>query len=186
MPTTIKLQVVRIPYDGSPMKLTTVPLINVGAGGIHKDECEDDTCKTLEKELEHTLDMNSLNNPKAVFSPAHRHLLIGQPYKSAGHPSWSADYIMYTCLKDEAGLPQNKYLKELTKDLASKGRATLMEEIKVYGDAFVFKMKSKSQGPAEPQPAEFIDMDASFILSTQASNPILLKLLMYPRKGDWK
>lgn len=150
------------------------------------DECKDDKCKTLEKELEHTLDMNSLNNHKIVFSPAHRHLLIGQPYKSGGHESWSADYIMYTCLKDEASLPQNEYLKELTKDLASKGRATLMEEIKLYGDAFVFKRKSKSQGGDVPQSAEYIDMDASFILNTNASDPILLNILMYPRKGDWR
>lgn len=168
------------------MELTTIPLINVGAGGIHKDECKDDKCKALEKELEHTLDMNSLKKTKAVFNPAHRHLLIGQPYKSAGHNSWSADYIMYTCLKDEAGLPRNKHLKELTKDLASKGRATLMEEIKVYGDAFVFKRKSKSQGPDELQPAEYIDMDASFILSNEPSNSILLRLVMYPWKGDWR
>lgn len=186
MPTTRKLKVVRIPCDGSPMELIKISLINIGTEGIHKDECKDDKCKALEKELEYTLDMNTLNDHKVVFDPAHRHLLIGQPYNSAGEESGPADYIMYMCLNDEPGLPQNKYLKEVTKDLASKGHATLMEEIKVYGDAFVFKRKSKSQGPDSTQPADYVNMDTDFVWYTKGSDPILRKLLMYPRKGDWR
>lgn len=183
MATKKNLEVVRIPYNATkPSHLSpeSILLIEIGTGDIGKDEYED-----IEKKLQHIPDLEFLKDSE-TFSWPQRHLIIGQSYKNENFSSWDADYMMYACVDEEAGLPQNKYLEDIIEKQKGKGRWTAMGEIKVYGDAFVFKMKSDSEGSDEPKRAQYVDMDEDFLWSVNLARDLLRQLLMYPRKGEWK
>ena len=181
MAKTTDLQIVRIPYDGSPKQLTTIPLVDVGPGGMSADECKD-----IEKELEHIPDIKSpASSSSSSFSWTHRRLLIGQSFTSAASESWSAVYLIYMSRESGAGLAPNGYLNELMRDLDQKGRMTAMEEFEAYGDAFVFRMKAKTKKGSgeEGTRAEYVDMPGEFV-SDGMADVILRRLLMYPWDGE--
>lgn len=138
------------------MSLTRIPLINIGPEGINKDECND-----LEKQLLHIPDVRSLNSMKH-FSWAYRKL-VAFTKNDACHGPLNGDYMMYLCLDERSELPHNDYLEELVE----LGRGPLIPTVpfKVYGDAFVFRMESKSKNVDERQPAYmFIWTMASLIV----------------------
>ena len=157
------------------MELIKIPLIEVGQEGISQ-------CEKLEKKLEHIPNMKSLDKP-ITFSWDHRHLFIGQSYRIAGFESMWGDYMLYGSLNSGVGLPRNAHLKPLMKDLDKKGRMTAMEGVKIYGDAFLFRKKSKSPGSGEPERAAYNDMDEEFIGSMRAGSVapgIVRNLFMFP------
>ena len=57
---------------------------------------------------------------------------------------WHADYMMYVCLDEDAGVARNKYLESVS-------------GVYVYGDAFLFKMKRG--GLAKLERAEYVNMN---------------------------
>ncbi|KAM0806141.1 hypothetical protein BDR22DRAFT_958592 [Usnea florida] len=78
---------------------------------------------------------------------------------------WHADYMMYVCLDEDAGLARNKYLESVS-------------GVYVYGDAFLFKLKRG--GLAKLARAEYVDMNDDFgrgWRSIGSANNILRKLL---------
>ena len=78
---------------------------------------------------------------------------------------WHADYMMYVCLDEDAGLARNKYLE-------------LVSGLHVYGDALLFKVKRG--GLAKLDRAEYVNMDEGFgrdWRSVIGANNILGKLL---------
>lgn len=177
------LKVVRIPCDGSPMKLTTIPLINIGERKMHEDECID-----FEKLLEHIPNMKSVDNSKR-FSWAYRKL-VGIVNNNVGEVSWKADYMMYLCLDKRAGLPHNEELERLVK--LGRGPAYVMDPFDVYGDAFVFRMEPQSKRQFDgPKRAVYTNMDTGFIEGVKGLDlyygnwafATLRKLLVCPQEG---
>lgn len=176
------LKVVRIPCDGSPMKLTTIPLINIGDKKMHENECID-----FEKVLEHIPDMKSVVNPKR-FSWAYRKL-VGIVNNNVGEVSWKADYMMYLCLDERSGLPHNEELERLVR--LGRGPAYPMDPFDVYGDAFVFRMEPQSKQCDEPKRAKYIHMDRDFVEAVKGLEErygnwafaTLRKLLVCPQNG---
>ena len=78
---------------------------------------------------------------------------------------WHADYMMYVCLDEDAGLARNKYLESVS-------------GLHVYGDAFLFKVKRG--GLAKLERAEYVNMNDDFgrgWRSFVSANNILRKLL---------
>lgn len=163
------------------MSLTRIPLINIGPEGINKDECND-----LEKQLLHIPDVRSLNSMKH-FSWAYRKL-VAFTKNDACHGPLNGDYMMYLCLDERSELPHNDYLEELVE----LGRGPLIPTVpfKVYGDAFVFRMESKSKNVDERRPAIYVHMDDGFVDSATSREPVgawafclLRMLLLCPHKG---
>ena len=152
----------------------TVPLVEIGDGGISADEC-----KKIEKSLEHIPDIKSLLSKPTdpSFSWPHRRLLIGKKFPIAASNAWKGVYMIYLCRESEAGLAPNERLNEVMRDLETKGRATAREQFEAYGDAFVFRMKSKE--PETETRAEYMDMTREFD-SGSMPNFVLRRLLMYP------
>lgn len=175
-----ELQVVRIPCDGSPMKLTTIPLIAIGDKKMPESACVD-----FETTIEHIPAMKSVDKPKR-FSWAHRKL-VGPVNNKVGLLPWQADYMMYLCLDERSGLPHNEELERLVR--LGRGPAyPTMEPFDVYGDAFVFRMEPQSK---KSKRARYIDMDRDFIeavkgLEIRYGNwafATLRKLLVCPEEG---
>lgn len=179
MALSADLEVLRIPCNGSSMFLTTIPLIPIGPGGINKDECND-----LEKQLQHMPNVKSLDSPKS-FRWTYR-TLVGLTKNDVGHEPLNGDYMMYLCLDERSELPHNDYLEELV----NLGRGPIKTILfKVYGDAFVFRMKSKSKGSDERLPATYVHMDSGFVDSATSriyvgawAFVVLRKLLSCPQK----
>ena len=174
------LRVLCIPCHNSPMFLMKLPLINIGPGGIKEEQCND-----LEKQLLHIPNLKSLDNPKS-FRWANRKL-VSLTKNDACHGRLNGDYMMYMCLDECSKLPHNKYLQELV-DL---GRGPNIPTIafKVYGDAFVFRMESKSKEHNDRGPATYVDMESGFIDSALSREPVgtwayclLRMLLLCPHK----
>ena len=159
MATAPELQVVRLPCDGSPMELKKIPLVDIGTGDIEKDDCND-----LEKRLEHIPNLKSFASSKH-FSWFYR-TLVGTVNNDVGEDSWKADYMMYMCLDKRSDLPHNDELERLVK--IGRGPAHPMVPFDVYGDAFVFRMESKSELDNEPKRAKYVDMDSHFIEGVKA------------------
>lgn len=93
---------------------------------------------------------------------------------------------MYACLDKGADLPRNEHLHEILKARGA-GRMTLMDPVVVYGDAFVFKMESKSKETVESERARYIHMDDGFVSSMKyawSANSLVAKLMMYPTKRE--
>ena len=124
------LDVIRIPCDGSPLRISHVPLIKLGDDGVRLDECV-----ALEEWLELFPNMWSLHD-KSTFNYYYRKLL-GLPSEDPDDPA-SINYFIYVCYEKEAGLAHNKYLESLS-------------GVKVYGDGFFFKMREDfdvNRGPS--------------------------------------
>ena len=163
------------------MSLTKIPLINIGPGGINKDECN-----ALEKPLLHLPDVKSLDSPKS-FRWAYRRLLRFTK-NDVRHGRLNCDYMMYLCLDAGSELPHNDYLEELVK--LGRGPDIPTVPFKVYGDAFVFRMESKSEGSDERGPAKYVHLDGSFVDSAMSRGTVetwafclLRMLLMCP--NEW-
>ena len=162
------------------MFLTTIPLIPVGPGGINKDECND-----LEKQLLHIPDVKSLDSFKS-FRWAYRKL-VSFTKNDVGHELLNSDYMMYLCLDERSELPHNDYLEELVS--LGRGPAIATVPFNVYGDAFVFRMESKSKGIDERWPAKYLHMDGGFVDSATSRRQVgawafcvLRRLLLCPHK----
>ena len=178
------LQILRVPCNGSSMSLTKVPLINIGSGGIKKDDCND-----WEKQLQHLPNVKSFDSVKS-FSWTYRKL-VGLTKNDVGHEPLNGDYMMYMCLDLRSGFPHNDYLEEL----ANLGRGPWMPTVplKVYGDPFVFKMRSESRESEEYRPAMYLHMDSGFVDSATSRRPVgawafrlLRRLLLCPHRGVWE
>ena len=177
MATTTNLKILRLPCNSSRTSLTNIPLLDIGPAGTSEDDCI-----YFEKELEQIPNMKSLNEPTS-FSWAHRHL-IGRTNKDVGYESLKADYMMYMCVDESSGLPRNDRVERIVN--SKKGRITWSAPIKVYGDAFVFRKKTESNGLRESKRANYVDMDQNFLHGGYFADCILQYLLMYPEKGEWK
>lgn len=132
-----------IPCTDASIHLDKIKLIEVGPGGIDKDECFD-----IEEKLERIPNMKLLDG--SSFSWTHRSLSYFVN-STVGPKTWKAHYIMYVCLDKEAGLPENKHLGEVLK-WNWDGLESEWALKAVYGDAFVFKIRS------ETVRARYIDM----------------------------
>lgn len=182
------LKVVRIPIHGSTLYLEDVPLVEVGPGGISKDECKD-----FEKKLGHIPDMRSYNGSKH-FSWAHRSL-VGTSAKSVPkdwdedlNTTWKRDYMMYLCVEAGAGLPRNEYLNKALLDDGASGARMIRKNPIVYGDAFVFKKEPNLQGPEVFERAEYTQIDRDFVDSAKGgfrAKGILQELLTGFTEGDF-
>ena len=180
MATSTHLKAVRIPCDDSLVELMEIPLIEVGQGGISEREC-----RGIEKELEHIPNMKLLDAPR-TFSWDHRSLFIRQSYQTEGFEPWWVDYMIYMSLDSGVGLPPNARIRSVMQDPNREGHMAGMEEIELYGDAFVFKMNSKSPGSGEPKRAAYTDMDEVFISSLKGGSlaPFIMgELLLSPAKS---
>ena len=181
MTSLTHLEVVRIPCNGSDMDLTTIPLIKIGHGGIRRDECNQ-----FEKALGHIPNLKSFNSSKE-FSWTYRKF-SGLTNNDIGEEPWKADYMMYLCVDQRSGLPCNEYLKWLVK--IGRGPLIPSKPFGVYGDAFVFRMESKSKESDEPNWARYINMDENFIDSATSRRReqgtwafcMLRKLLVCPEQ----
>lgn len=162
METATKLTVLRIPSDkASLISLEQVPLINIGLGGISKEECRD-----FEQDLGHipNLQLEDAKNPR-TFSWAHR-TLVRVKVANAMIDAWNAEYMMCMCLEAEASLPANEHVRRILKP-SDNSRVSQMGPSVVYGDLFVFRTelepnKPESKGLEEPERAKYFDMDRDF------------------------
>ena len=173
-------EVLRIPCHDSPMFLMKLPLINIGPGGINKDECND-----LEKQLLRIPNVKALDNSEP-FRWANRKL-VNFTKNDARHGRLNGDYMMYMCLDEDSKLPHNRYLEELVR--LGRGPKIPTVPFNVYGDAFVFRMESKSKEANDRGPATYVDMDSDFIDSALSREPVgtwayclLRMLLLCPHK----
>ena len=185
METTVELKIVQIPSDkNSHIEQKGVPLINVGPGGISKDQCKD-----FEEELGHipNLQTEDLNNPK-TFSWAHRSLarvIVTDSWVDG----WNGEYMMYYCVEAEAKLPPNGHVDRILEPSA-KSRGPRNGPSVVYGDVFVFKKgleskepeskKPESKGSEESERAKYLDIDLDFVgyaNGFELADVILRKLL---------
>ena len=167
------------------MSIAKVPIIKIGPRGIiNKDECND-----WEKQLQYLPNVKSLDNVKS-FRWSYRKL-VGLTKNDAGHEPLNGDYMMYMCLDLRSGLPHNDLLEEL----ANSGREPWMPTapLKVYGDAFVFRMLSEARESEEYRPAMYVHMDSGFVDSATSRSPVgpwalyvLRKLLICPHRGVWE
>lgn len=153
----------------------TIPLVDIGTGGISADEC-----KYFEKSFEHIPNIKSLlDGPTASssysFSWAHRRLLIEQPYKSIASAKSSEVYLIYMSRESETGLAPNEYLNKLVGELSLSCRARMREEFEAYGDAFVFRMKVNGLSGGR---AEYVDMPKTFIPGPNGVADIVLRWLV--------
>ena len=84
---------------------------------------------------------------------------------------WHADYMMYVCLDDDAGLARNKYLESIS-------------GVFVYGDAFLFKVKRG--GLAKLARAEYVNMNDDFGRGWRAFGSVnnILRKLLDPQLQD--
>ena len=94
---------------------------------------------------------------------------------------------MYLCLDPQSGLPHNEYLE----GLVGLGRGPRIPTVpfEVYGDAFVFRVESKSKDVDEGGPARYVHMDSGFVDSATFRRPVgawayclLRMLLLCPHK----
>ncbi len=162
-----RVDVIRIPYDSSPLLINSFPLIRLGRDGVRAKDCV-----AGEDWLQHFPNMWSLTD-KLAFSFKHRHL-IGIPAKDLCS-SVNENYFMYTCYDGTAGLAQNKYLEKLSKK-------------PMYGDSFLFRTRADSD---ENGKAIFLHMGSDSVRDLESgglTKAILRQLLdsMTPgvRKGQ--
>ncbi len=118
-----RVDVIRIPYDSSPLLINSFPLIRLGRDGVRAKDCV-----AGEDWLQHFPNMWALTD-KLAFSFEHRHL-IGIPAKDLCS-SVNENYFMYTCYDGTAGLAQNRYFEKLS-------------QIPMYGDCFLFRTRGDS------------------------------------------
>ena len=180
MEPSTHLQVLRIPCNGSSMSLTTIPLINIGPGGINQNECNN-----LETQLQHIPNVKSLDRPKH-FRWAYRNL-VAFTKNDVRHEPLNGDYMMYLCLDPDSKLPHNEYLEELVE--LGRGRLDPTVPFKVYGDAYVFRMESRKEGSDGGRPAKYVHMDSGFVDSVTSRGQVgawafclLRMLLLCPHK----
>ena len=185
MALSADIEVLCIPGNGSSMFITNIPLIPIGHGGINRDECND-----LEKQLQHIPNVESLDSLK-IFRWTYRKL-VGYTKNDEGHEPWNDDYMMYLCLDERSELPHNDYLEGLVnlgKELEDQGREPIKPvPLKVYGDAFVFRMKSKSKGSDERMPAQYIHMTSGFVdsaTSVRLDNGVIDIVTSRSHVGVW-
>lgn len=180
-----RLKVVRIPFYGSTLHLEEVPLVDVGPGGISKDECKD-----FEKKLGHIPDLRSYNDSKS-FNWAHRFLVgslannVPKFWDDTQDTTWKRDYMLYLCVDPRAGFPRNQYLQQILGD-TSKDRLTRAPLI-AYGDAFVFRKEPKLHSVDVFERAGYTHMDQVFVNSAEhelRAKAILRFLLTGSTEGD--
>lgn len=85
--------------------------------------------------------------------------------------------MMYLCLDKKSGLPRNKII----------GRLANFSDVKVYGDAFIFKMEPRYFGDLGR--AKYIHMDELFIDSAKngvQAGQYMRQLLKSTLKADKK
>ena len=136
---------------------------------VSTEETSDKVFTDAEKDLGHIPDPEPyINVLPPTFSWNHR-LLV----KLSARPGTSvADYMMYLCLDKTSKLTRNKIIERLSN----------FSDVKVYGDAFVFKMEAN--GYDELERAKYIHMDEFFIDSAKTgvhAEQYLRKLL---KKAD--
>ena len=159
-----RLDVIRIPCDGPPFRITSLPLIAIGNGGIKPEDCVPG-----EEWLVQFPNMWSIaNEPK--FNWHHRRL-IGIPAKDLSS-SVNETYLMYVCYEETAGVPHNKYLEQLS-------------GFEMYGESFLFKMYTDFDGDGKPI---FRDMGPESVKELESGGfmeAIVRKLLnSMTEKGD--
>ena len=139
-PKTIKsrLDVIRIPCDGPPFRITSLPLITIEKGGIDPQDCVPG-----EDWLVQFPNMWSLaHEPR--FNWHHRHLIGISPKKLSS--AIDETYFMYVCYEQTAGVPHNTYLEHLS-------------GFEMYGESFLFKIR-EFDGDGRPV---FRDMGAESV-----------------------
>ena len=98
---------------------------------------------------------------------------------------------MYVCVDPKSNLSSNEFLEEISDaaDKAPRG-AYLMPTVKVYGDAFVFRTKSKSdRQDGSFEQVEYMNMEEKSLPCDMVSGfpiYILQMLLRHSHKGEWK
>lgn len=181
MSATTKLKLVHIPCDGSPITMKRIALID-----IDPEESDKDNYQDLEKKLRHIPDVQSFRD----FGWAHRTLaVLPKKNQGGGVEEWpEADYLLYVCMDERAGLDQNLRVQEIL-TAYGPGRGTQLAPIMAYGDAFVFAMEPRSK-EVESEPAEYTHVFPSFVLSTtadyaSAAVALIWKLLYYAAQ-EWQ
>ena len=116
-PKTIKsrLDAIRIPCDGPPFRITSLPLITIEKGGM-----DPQACVPGEDWLLQFPNMWSLaHEPRFNY---HIRRLIGITAKDLSS-AIDETYFMYSCYEQTAGVPHNEYLEEF-RGLRCMGRVS--------------------------------------------------------------
>ena len=161
MSATTELDLVHLPCDDSPINMKTIALVDIDPKEFDKDNFQD-----FEKKLRHIPDVQSFQD----FGWAHRTLaVLSKENLGKGVGRWpEADYLLYVCMDEEAGLPQNGRVQDILTAYGGKD-APLLFPVKAYGDAFVSTMKPRSKA-AKPGPAEYTHILPSFVSSATADS----------------
>lgn len=112
-------EALRLPCDGSRVRIVNIPLTEVGGD-------DKSLKKWLDKEiwLGHFPDMDTLTR-SSIFSWDHRQLLSIPADKLGG--SFDTKFLIYVCYERKAKLTKNEYLEKLS-------------GVHMYGDSFLFKV----------------------------------------------
>ena len=118
--TKSRLDVIRIPCDGPPFRINSIPLIAVGNGGMDPKDCVPG-----EDWLGQFPNMWSLADEPGFNWRRRR--LIAILAKDLGGLSVDETYLMYVCYEAAAGVPHNRYLEGLS-------------GFEMFGESFLFKI----------------------------------------------
>ena len=148
------------------MSLIQIALVDIDTD-IRENGSEKNDSERLEARLERVPNIDACKT-HCSFNWARRTLVRLPIWRLGAYAyDWEDEYMMYMCLDKEAGLPLNEYLTQLANisDMRTDGnpsrtvriygdpfRARTVQtdpylpldvsDVKVYGDAFVFKKKS--------------------------------------------
>ena len=188
MATPTELQVLRIPCDGSTVRLENISLVDIGPGGIDEKEA-----LKFERDLMHIPNVKSLD--PGIFSWKYRRL--------HGLPVWQyegenihdedyhdEDYMAYLCMEEKSNLPQNKFVDRFI-GVDLRGR-NMEGTVKIFGDVLVFRAKGQMlECTGEYKRAEHLQMDTAFMHGVEhvPSEAWVMermqRLLMSPFRPRW-